>query len=462
MSKKTQLLFFTVWMIATVGFGQSKLNKHVTKQINDLVTNRLNDIAPGCAILIAQNGQIVYNKAFGHASLELQVPVRPTMVFRIGSITKQFTAVALLQLVEQGKIALTDSLQKFIKGYPKKGRVITIEHLLTQTSGIADYLNLESNVPNPFRIDFPTRQIVDSIRHQPLSFVPGAKFEYSNSNYFLIGYLIEQVSGLSYPDYLKQKIFDPIGLTHTYYEVPATIVPNRVQGYEKIENEYQNADFISMALFYSAGGLISTTEDLFRWNEAIRKGLLLKKETLKNVFRPYTLADGTLSDYGYGWFIRKLGGSQSIEHGGSIFGFRSEAIFLPQENVYVVGLFNGRQLNTDEQELCYDLTKLMLGKSAFAEMSLEAEIVNRYVGTYKNAQYRETLKIEKRSDGRLACTLSNGSGTNMVLSAQSETKFVIPQVRKVPTTIEFVVENGRAVKLIWKQENTGEFIRVEE
>ncbi len=449
-------------MIPALAVGQSKLSKQVTKQIDELLTKRLDAIAPGCAVLIAKNGQIVYNKAFGQADLERRVPVQPTMVFRIGSLTKQFTAVALLQLVEQGKIALTDSLQKFIKGFPGKGRVITIEHLLTQTSGIPDYLNLEFHIPNPFRYDFPTRQIVDSIRHQPLSFIPGSKFEYSNSNYFLLGYLIEQVSGLSYPEYLKQKIFDPIGLTHTYYEGPASIMPNRVQGYEKTENAYHTADFISMTLFYSAGGLISTTEDLFRWNEALRQGILLKKETLEKAFRPYTLGDGTVSDYGYGWFIRKLEGTTSIEHGGSIFGFRSEAIFLPRKNIYVVGLFNGRQQNTDEQDLCYELVKLILGKSVSPERMVGAELVDRYVGTYKNEQYQETLKIEKRPDGRLACTLSNGSGTNMVLSAQSETLFVLPQIRRILTTIEFVVEKGRAVKLIWKQENTGEFIRIGE
>ena len=149
MSKKIYFLSLVSLLTLTFSFAQSKQDKNLVKSIDELITSRLNRISPGCALLISKNGQIFYQKAFGTANLELNVPAKPDMIFRIGSITKQFTAVSILQLVEQGRVSLNDSIQKFIKDFPPKGQTITIENLLTQTSGIPDYLNLELNLPNP-------------------------------------------------------------------------------------------------------------------------------------------------------------------------------------------------------------------------------------------------------------------------------------------------------------------------
>ena len=460
MSKRIYLLIAS-FLVLSVSLSQTKQDKQTIKTIDELIRKRLDKISPGCAVLISTNGKILYNKAYGLADLELNVQAQPNMVFRIGSITKQFTAVAILQLVEQGKLSLKDSLQKFITDFPSKGYTITIENLLTQTSGITDYLDLEFHLPNPFRIDFPPKQIIDSLKKQPLEFIPSSKFAYSNSNYFLLGYIIEQASGLSYPDYVEKNIFVPLGLSHTYYDNPTKIIPNRAKGYEKEDIKYSNVDFISMAGFYSAGGLMSNTEDLYKWNTAINSFKILKEETVDNAFQPYKLADGKFSEYGYGWFIRNLEGSKTIEHGGNIFGFRAQTIYLPKEDIFIAALFNCRQRNNDEQLLCYDIARLLLGKSLIRDIPLSDEILNRYVGVYKNEQYKVTLTVRKGSDQKLYCDLSNGTGTNMVLWAQSETLFVLPQVKRIYTTLQFVTENGKATKVIWSQENTGEFIRIE-
>jgi len=458
---KNIVLLSISFLALTITYGQTKQDEQLIKSIDDLISKRVNEISPGCEILISKNGQIFYEKAFGTADLELNIPAQSNMVFRIGSITKQFTAVSILQLVEQGKISLNDSLQKFIQDFPSKGHIITIENLLTQTSGITDYLNLEFNLPNPFRIDLSPKQIIDSLRNLPLEFVPSTKFAYSNSNYFLLGYVIEQVSGQSYPEYLKANIFKPLGLKNTYYDNPTEIILNRVKGYEKTGGKYSNADFISMSAFYSAGALMSNTEDLYKWNTSLINAQLIKKETLDKAFQPYNLLDGKFSEYGYGWFIRDLEGSKTIEHGGNIFGFRAEEIYLPNENIFITGLFNCRQLNNDEQLLCYDIAKLMLGRSLIKDIPLSDEILSRYVGVYKNDQYNQSLTIHKGPDGKLYCDLSNGTGANMVLWAQSEALFVLPQVKRIPTTLQFVMEDGKATKIIWSQENTGEFKRVE-
>jgi CubicO group peptidase (beta-lactamase class C family) len=151
--------------------------------------------------------------------------------FRIGSITKQYTAISILQLVEQGKISLQDSIQKFIPDFPHKGHTITIENLLTHTSGIVDYEVLNFPIPTAIRVDFPPKLIIDSLGKLPLGFVPGTKFQYSNSNYFLLAYIIEQVSGHSYQEYLIDHLFNPAGLHNTYYDSPDAIIPNRINGY---------------------------------------------------------------------------------------------------------------------------------------------------------------------------------------------------------------------------------------
>lgn len=449
MTKKTALLFLS-FSALILSYGQTKQEQEVIKSIDNLISGRLGKISPGCAVLIAKNGHIFYQKAFGVADLELNVPAQPNMVFRIGSITKQFTAVAILQLMERGEISVQDSLQKFIADFPAKGHTITIEDLLTQTSGIPDYLNLDFNVPNPFRIDFTPRQIIDSLKKLPLEFVPSSKFAYSNSNYFLLGYIVEKVSGLTYKEYLKQNIFNPLGLKNTYYEDPAEIIPDRAKGYEKANDKYYNADFISMAGFYSAGALLSNTEDLYKWNTALIDHRLLKKETLAKAFEPKKLTNNTRSGYGYGWFIRSIEGSKSIEHGGSIFGFRAEEIYLPNENIYVTGLFNCRQPNTDEQELCYDIAKMMLGKTVDKEINPGDDILKGYVGTYQLTNASRKIIITQEKGVLLANAVGQGSWP---ITFQSETKF---KIKGVAATGEFIKENGITTKIIIQQ--NGEYV----
>jgi CubicO group peptidase (beta-lactamase class C family) len=450
-NEKAKLLIITVFFFILCFFCQSKLEKQLTKTIDELITTQLENISPGCAVLVAKNGKIVYQKAFGTADLELNVPMQPNMIFNIGSITKQFTAVCILQLAEQGKIALTDSLQKYIPAFPSNGHLITIENLLTQTSGITDYLNLDVSIPNPFRIDWTTKQIIDSLKTLPLEFSPNSKFAYSNSNYFLLGHIIEVASGKSYQEYLKQNILTQLGLSNTFYISQTDIIPNRVKGYEKRENKYYNPDFFSTTLNYSAGGIMSNVEDLYKWNEALHTYKLLKKETLANAFKQYKLSDGTSSEYGYGWYIRDLTGSKSIEHGGSIYGFRAEEIYLPQEEIYVVGLFNCRQLDIREKDLCENIVKTMLGKPLQKVIKLDDATLKSYIGTYQLANTPgRTIVITKENDHLLANLA--GQGTWIVLF-QTDTKFLI---QGVEATCEFIKENDKTTKIVIQQ--NGEFV----
>ncbi|HRH47222.1 MAG TPA: serine hydrolase [Panacibacter sp.] len=457
-------LFLAILLSAlfTVSSGQSKQDKELVKEVDELISDNLKNYAPGCALLVAKKGEVLLEKGYGIANLELNVPMKSEMIFRIGSITKQFTAIAILQLVDKGQIELSDSIQKFIKGFHSKGKKITIENLLTHTSGVKPYEEIDVKIPNAMRIEFSPKTVIDSLDKLSLEFEPNTKYNYCNSNYFLLGYIIEQVSGKPYAQYLRENILTPAGLNSTFYENTAEIRPNRANGYSFSDGKYWNTDFISMSLVYGAGALRSTVSDLYKWHQALYEGKLLKKETFLKAIQPYKLADGKQIDYCYGFFNKTENGINSIGHGGAIDGFRAIEMYYPNQDIFITLMCNSE---TDNFERFFQsISDIILPEKKgndLKEVKLSREILNSYVGTYKNDQYNQSMTIQMGGDGRLYCTLSNGTGTNMVLFAQDDTLFLLPEVKRIRTTLQFVVENGRATKIIWVQENTGEFKRVD-
>lgn len=439
--------------ISTFVFGQTKQEKGIIKLLDGYISENYSRYSPGCAVLVAKNGNIIFQKGFGKANLELDVPVIPESVFRIGSITKQFTAVAILQIVEQQKIALNDSIQKFIKNYHSKGKTITIENLLTHTSGIKPYEEIDAKVPNAIRVDFSPEILIDSLDKLPLDFVPGSKYQYCNSNYFLLGKIIEEVSGLKYQTYLQEQVFSRIGLISTSYDNPEVVIKNRVSGYSSVSGEFKNAGYISMSTVYSAGALLSNVKDLYRWHQALNNGELLKNETWKQVISPFKLNDGKWSEYGYGFFIKNENNVKSIGHGGAIDGFRAVEIYYPEKDLYIVLLCNSEQDNFTE--LFSGISQIASGNGVpakYKDIKIAEEQLDTYIGNYtflENPQ--QSIQVYKK-EGRLYADLSNKSGLNMALLGQTETLFYLPDVIRIPTTIEFIVTNGKVTGLYWKQE----------
>jgi CubicO group peptidase (beta-lactamase class C family) len=455
------LLFILLTGLFTDSFGQSKQDKEMIKQVDKFIADNYPSYAPGCAVLIAKKGEVLLEKGYGTTNIELNVPMQAGMVFRIGSITKQFTAVAILQLFEQGKIALTDSIQKFIKDFRFKGKTITIENLLTHTSGIKGYEEIDAKLPNPMRIDFFPKTVIDSIDRLSLEFEPGTRYNYSNSNYFILGYIIEKVSGLSYPQYLRDNLFKPAGLSSTYYESHTEIIPNRASGYSLADGKYWNTDFISMSLVYGAGALRSTVADLYKWHKALYEGKLLKKETFLKAIKPYTLADGKPIEYGYGLFNKTQSGINSIGHGGAIDGFRAVEMYYPKEDLFISLLCNSE--TADFERFFQRVADILLGVTAEneqQEISLSGKTLDRYVGTYKNEKYNVSIKIY-RANGRIYGDLSNGTGSYLMFMALTETRFFLPDIKRVKTTAEFVIENGKVTKVILTQEQPAEFVKTE-
>jgi D-alanyl-D-alanine carboxypeptidase len=363
-------------------------DNRLIQSIDDLVQATYKPGEPGAAVIAVRDGEVIYRKGHGMANLELGVPIEPDMVFRIGSVTKQFTAVAILMLAEEGKLAVADPITKFLPDYPTHGHLITVEHLLTHTSGIKSYTDMDAWLP-VLRNDFTVQEMVDFFKNQPMNFAPGKRWSYSNSGYVLLGAIIEKASGQTYEQFLQYRIFDPLGMKQSYYDNPLRVIPRRAAGYEKGPDGYANAPYLSMTQPLGAGGLASTVDDLAAWDSALYTGQLLKPETLQPAFVSHRLPDGTATAYGYGWLIAEYAGHSFVEHGGGIPGFASHAIRVPQDRVFVAVLSN--LLAEGPERLAFMIAAQVIGQPYLdpAPVELSAEALAEYAGDYFSEEMGE-------------------------------------------------------------------------
>jgi CubicO group peptidase (beta-lactamase class C family) len=261
--------------------------------------------APGISVAIVQGDRLVWARGFGAADLENNIPARADTVFRIASISKSIAAMAVMQLVERGKVSLEDTIWKYMPTYPKHGdHTITVRHLLTHTSGIRHYhyeLGEKENTKQFYSVADSSK--IYSVHLEPLLFTPGTRFSYSTYGYNLLAGVVEKASGLSYEAFLQENIFAPAGMKDTRLEHPEEIVPRRGRQYRRHRGSIINAPYVDLSFKWAGGGVISTVEDLARFHIALSTGELLKPETLDVAYTPYSLADGTASHYGIGWRI---------------------------------------------------------------------------------------------------------------------------------------------------------------
>lgn len=444
---KSLSVFLISVLLLTSSFGQSKQDKELSKSLDELIPKRLTEIAPGCIVMIVKNDKVIYKKAFGTANTELNIPMQPNMVFRTGSMGKQYTAIAVLQLVEQGKIGLQDSIQKYIKDFPSKGYTITIENLLTNTSGIKDYLSEISN-PSKQKESYTPKDGVDYIKDEPLNFKPGSNYRYSNSNFYLLGYIIEMVTGKTFENYLKANVLDRADLKNTFYIHPEKNILDMPQGYSKFDGKIERATLQEVTIMYSAGALISNTDDIYKWHQALYNKQLVKMETLEKATTPFKFDDGTFSQYAYGWFVKNIDGSKTIEHSGSTDGFQSDEIYLPNENVFVVALYNCYEADMDWQILTNDIARLAIGKTINKNFKVKEAILKTYVGTYEvtlnNVNHKLIVTFE---DGRLSIEAANPDDRlpKVQMYSNSENEFYI---KEAPLRFEFIKDANSAFKIV--------------
>ncbi|WP_332878619.1 serine hydrolase domain-containing protein [Massilia sp. S19_KUP03_FR1] len=331
----------------------------VAADIDKLMSRYFKADRPGAIVLVTKDGNTIFRKAYGMANLEQQIALQPEMALRIGSITKQFTAAAIMLLAEQGKLSLADDITKYLPAYATHGSTITIENLLTHTAGIKNYTALPK-FPSIARTDMTVAQMLQLIQSEALEFRPGERFAYSNSGYFLLGAIIEQVSGSSYASFMEKNIFAPLQLQHTFYDSNVRVIPSRVEGYSKTRHGFDNAEFLSLSIPYAAGALRSSVDDLARWNGAIVAGKLLRPESWKRMMSSSILSNGKPTGYGYGWFVRKIQGRDAIEHGGDINGFSGDTVRFPAEGYYIAILVNSDTQEPDTQTLAEKIAALLL------------------------------------------------------------------------------------------------------
>ncbi|KAF2516382.1 serine hydrolase [Flavobacterium zhairuonense] len=337
-SIKPIILSAALLLFTFTTFAQDK-----AKQIEQLLNKYTEYGQFNGSALVAENGKVIFKKGFGSANFEWNVPNQPNTKFRLGSITKQFTALLIVKLAEEGKIKLDVPITTYLPDYPKEnGDKITIHHLLTHTSGIPNYTNAPNFFKDKAKNPYTPEEFVKTFSALPLEFTPGEKFNYSNSGYFLLGYIIEKITGKTYEQYLQETIFTPLKMVNSGYDHSDLIIKNRAAGYEKDGKKIVNAAYIDMSIPYAAGSLYSTVEDLYLWDQALNTNKLLSEKSMELLFKPYIKAwDGS---YGYGWGIEEVSLANKkvkiIEHGGGINGFNTIISRIPADKNLVVLLNN--------------------------------------------------------------------------------------------------------------------------
>lgn len=371
------------------------------------------------SILIAREGKVIVNKSYGMANFELDVPNTPQTKFRLGSITKPFTAMAIMLLQERGKLSLQDSICKYLTDCPAAWQAITIHHLLSHTSGLAkhdkagDYLKIAM-------MPMPLPQLIDSFKNKPADFKPGEKFDYNNNGYILLGYVIEKVSGQSYEAFLKENIVAPLKMADTGYDNHNPIIKNRAAGYRKEDGKLLNAQYTDPSQPFSAGSLYSTIGDLMLLDQALYDGKLLSSKTLETMFTPVA------GNYGYGWFVMKQNNRPAIMHPGGVPGFSAMITRFPESRVLIVLLSN--MDNMPVIRAMNDLGAIVFGEKydvprTRTAIKVDPKIFAAYAGDYEDRPGRVTGVLVQ--NGTLMLRLG-GLPDPIEMSAESETEFFAP------------------------------------
>lgn len=309
--------------------------------VDDLVQQEMNTHRiPGVALLVIRDGQAIKTAGYGLANLELSVPVQSNTVFEIGSLTKQFTAVSILLLQQEGKLSVDDRIAKHLSDIPAAWTNITIRHLLTHTSGIKSYTGMSGFEFSKHRTQ---KQFMEALAGAKPDFAPGEAWKYSNSGYNLLGFIVENVSGQSYWQFLKKNVWRPLGMNATTDRDPGVIITNRAAGYEQTNRFHSNRDY-DLTDVYSAGAIVSTVGDLALWNSALDAEQLLTRESKLQMWSPARLNDGEPTSYGFGWYIQTFEGHRNLAHNGATSGFSASVQRFPDDGLSVIVLTNSDEM----------------------------------------------------------------------------------------------------------------------
>jgi CubicO group peptidase (beta-lactamase class C family) len=374
--------------------------------------------SPGFTIAVSRGSEPLLAKGFGYVDLENEIRATPAHVFRIGSITKQFTAAAIMQLVEQGKLSLDDPVTKWFPDWSLGGQKVTVTQLLNHTGGLHNYTSVPAWRPAQ-PIDLSHDSLLAFVRHDSLDFEPGSSWRYSNTGYYMLGVIIEKVSGQSYADYLQTHIFGPLGMTGSSYCENKPIIAHRAHGYSSDgKGGWTNASYLSMTQPYAAGSLCSTVADLVTWTKALESGKVVKPESYAKMTTPIALTGGKPNRYGFGLGVGELNGHPFIGHNGGINGFTSQKASYPHDSLIVVVLTNTEATLPMTLEKKISQRALGIVAPPVKDLALSDAESKRYVGTYVLQGQDVVVKMD---GGHLAVLLG---GPPMRLLNQGDGAFV--------------------------------------
>jgi D-alanyl-D-alanine carboxypeptidase len=332
----------SIFVVAALAISLLAPGIAVADQVDDYVKAQMQEHRiPGVALNVIRDGKSIKAAGYGLANVELNVAVTPETVFEIGSVTKQFTAAGILMLAQEGKLSVEDRISKYLKDTPPEWGEITIRHLLTHTSGIKSYTELDG-----FEVSrhLTQGQFIAAIGKQPMDFKPGHSWKYCNTGFNLLGYIIENVSGKNYWEFMSERIFRPLDMRATTSRLQKQIVPNRASGYEQVKHEWVNRD-CNLTDIFSAGAIVSTVLDMEKWNAALDGEKLLNSASKTQMWTATKLGDGSVKKYGFAWNVDGMvEGHKNIGHSGSTSGFSASIQRFPDDRLAVIVL-----TNTDEQ-----------------------------------------------------------------------------------------------------------------
>jgi CubicO group peptidase (beta-lactamase class C family) len=348
LSRRAALLLGIVVLVSVAGLARlssAQQSQPTLDKVDSYISAQLREQRiPGLALAVIRDGRVVKSQGYGLGNIELQVPVTPDTVFQLGSIGKQFTATAILMLAEDGKVSLDDKITRYFPSAARKWNGITIRQLLNHTSGLADYTDDKYIAPGgltPLHEELSDDEILRRFTTLPFNFRPGEKWSYSNTGYAILGFLIAKVSGQSYGDFLRARIFKPLGMSATRVISESDIVPNRAAGYILEKNEIKNQLWVSPHWNTLAdGALYSTAADMTKWDAAITARALLKGESYAQMRTPAPLNDGKNYPYGFAWDLLEVNGHRLQEHGGAWQGFTAHYARYPDDHLSVIVLTN--------------------------------------------------------------------------------------------------------------------------
>lgn len=324
-----------------------KSDSTFAQAIDDLVADYINPDSPGLSLLVMEKGSELVRKGYGLASLELKVENDPKMIYKIGSLTKQFTAAAVLKMEEEGILSIKDDIRKYLPDYPDQEYIITIENLLNHTSGIPSFTD-RKDMSDIEKTELTPDQLIALFKDESLDFPCGEQYSYSDSGYALLGLLIERLSGITYEKFITQNLFSKAKLNNTFCDNPEKLIMNRASGYTSDSLGYKPAQYMTMKVPFAGGNLISNVNDLYTWTKALHNGEMISEEQYLKMFTSGKLTSGEYTGYGFGTFVKTFANQPVYFHDGWIYGFNSKQIYFPESDLFIVVMSNSTTIESHE------------------------------------------------------------------------------------------------------------------